>query len=64
MIKREPIDQSLAYVYARGYFDGRTYGYEKTHQEWMTDEERQIYREAYERGVSDYCELDESESAA
>jgi len=52
-------DYTLAYVYARGYYDGRNYGYEDTGQEWMTDEERHIYQTGYERGVSDYCEIDE-----
>lgn len=63
MIKRE-MDYTLAYVYARGYYDGRTHGYEDSLQEWFVDDEREAYQAGYDKGVSDYCEHDEPKSAA
>ena len=52
-------DYNLAYVYARGYFDGRANGYENTPLDWMTPEEVGIYGHGYDCGVADYCEFDE-----
>jgi len=57
------MNYTIHYVYARGYFDGRTHGYEDSLQEWFTDEERGAYMEGYDRGVSDYCALDEGKQA-
>ena len=56
-------DFSLAYVYARGYHDGRANGCQ-TDLEWMTPEEVGIYGRGYDKGVSDYQEYDEPKSAA
>ena len=53
-------NSALAYVYARGYFDGRANGW--TDIEWMTPEEVGIYAEGYDRGVTDYCQYDEPEA--
>jgi hypothetical protein len=47
----------LAYAYALGYYDGRSKGVEDN--QFTFDDERQAYTEGYERGVTDYCELDE-----
>ena len=57
------MNYTIAYTYARGYFDGRTHGYEESLQEWFTDEERSAYIEGYDKGVSDYCALDEEKQA-
>lgn len=57
------MNYTIHYVYARGYYDGRTHGYEESLQEWFTDEERSAYMEGYDRGVSDYCEFDEEKQA-
>jgi hypothetical protein len=54
-------DFNMAYVYARGYFDGRSNGVRETNLDWMTPEEVGIYSNGYDRGVTDYCELDEPE---
>lgn len=53
-------DYSLAYIYARGYYDGRVNGYESTDLDWMTPEEVGIYARGYDRGVADFCEFDEN----
>lgn len=47
-------DFDLAYIYARGYFDGRVNGYEGTDLDWMTPEEVGIYARGYDRGVADF----------
>lgn len=51
------MNHSLAYAYALGYYDGRSKGVEVNCFE--ADEYRLAYTEGYERGVTDYCELDE-----
>ena len=51
-------DSALAYVYARGYFDGRVNGYEDTDLDWMTPEEVGIYAQGYDKGVADFSDLD------
>lgn len=53
------MNYSLAYVYARGYFDGRAQGYTDMDKDWMTDQEKEVFEEGFQRGVSDYCEFDE-----
>lgn len=45
-------NSALAYVYARGYFDGRVNS--TTTLDWMTPKEVGIYAEGYDRGVSDH----------
>jgi hypothetical protein len=57
------MNYTIAYTYARGYFDGRTYGYEASLQEWFNEEERAAYLEGYDKGVTDYCEYDEGKQA-
>ena len=62
--KMNRFNYALAYVYARGYFDGRANGSGNTPLDWMTPEEVGIYAEGYDRGVSDYCQIDNPEAAA
>lgn len=52
-------DFNKAYVFARGYFDGRANGNKETPLDWMTPEEVGIYGAGYDRGISDFCEFDE-----
>lgn len=59
MINRKP-DYAMAYVYARGYHDGRVKGWCDTEIEWMTPEEVGVYAQGYDKGVADYCDLDEN----
>lgn len=51
-------DYSLAYIYARGYYDGRVNGCEETDLDWMTPEEVGIYAKGYDRGVADFEDFD------
>ena len=51
------MNYSLMYAYALGYHDGRTVGVEDN--QFEADEYRLAYSEGYQRGVTDYCELDE-----
>lgn len=55
---------AMHYVYARGYHDGRSKGWCDTPIEWMNEEEKLAYSEGYDKGVSDYCDLDELKSTA
>lgn len=55
-------DFNLAYVYARGYHDGRVNGW--TDLEWMTPEEVGIYGRGYDKGVLDYNQYDEPKATA
>ena len=57
------MNYTIAYTYARGYYDGRAKGEEAPLPNWFNDEERHAYRSGYERGVSDYCEFDEGDQA-
>ena len=44
------------YAYARGYYDGRTFGLEQN--PWDSNSNPELYatyRDGYDRGVSDYC---------
>ena len=43
------------YAYALGYYDGRTNGVENAPNE---DSARMYYILGFDRGVTDYCELD------
>ena len=56
-MKRFDFDHGIAYAYALGYFDGRSKGVDCNH--FMCPYEHYAYGQGYERGVSDYCELDE-----
>lgn len=47
------------YWYARGYFDGRSVGITDEDLTDYADADRQAYKDGYDRGVTDYCELDE-----
>lgn len=55
-------DYNKAYVYARGYYDGRASGATQTDLDWMTPEEVGIYGAGYDRGVTDYCQYDDPEA--
>ena len=57
------MNYTIAYTYARGYYDGRTHGYEASLQKWFNEEERAAYLEGYDKGVTDYCEYDEGKQA-
>ena len=46
-------DYSLAYVYARGYYDGRA-NCKIADLSWMTDEERNIYGRGFNAGIDDF----------
>ena len=49
---------SNEYLYALGYYDGRSYG---DHSEWACENEftrTHSYRQGYDSGVADYCLLD------
>jgi len=60
---RTDADFTIAYTYARGYYDGRSKGWCDTPIEWMNDNEKHAYNEGYDKGVADYCELDEKAAA-
>ncbi len=62
MIERNKLFTS-EYVYARGYYDGRTKGWCDTPIEWMNDTEKHTYNEGFDKGVADYCEFDERGAA-
>ena len=47
-------DRSTHLAYAFGYKDGYCEGVEDNPYGWDS-EERQFYKEGYERGVTDYC---------
>jgi hypothetical protein len=52
-------DFDLAYIYARGYYDGRVNGYEYTNIGWMSPVEVAIYARGYDRGVADFDQYGE-----
>ena len=54
-------DYSLAYIYARGYFDGRTNDSIDTPLDWMTPEEVGIYGTGYNKGIDDFEKLEGAE---
>jgi hypothetical protein len=43
------------YAYALGYYDGRTNGVENAP---IDEKKRVVYIMGFDRGVSDYCEID------
>ena len=45
-------DYSLAYIYARGYYDGRSKG-SLSDLTWMNDKELEIYGEGFNAGIDD-----------
>lgn len=69
--------RQMAYWYARGYYDGRTFGNEESqnkstdglrlgrsssHDGRDVDALRHAYRQGYDTGVTDYCEMDIEEA--
>ena len=53
------------YWYARGYYDGRHHGYEASFS-WIEGREAEIkaaYKQGYDCGVADYCDMDTEEAA-
>ena len=54
LLKWSAHDYDLGYIYARGYYDGRSRGDTDMDKSWMTDEEQNIFNAGYDRGVSDY----------
>lgn len=53
------MNREQAYAYALGYYDGRSKGTENN--PYGNDRLRHAYDEGYERGVADYCDLDETD---
>ena len=53
-------DYDKAYIYARGYYEGRANGDWREELTWMTPEEVAIFGQGYDRGVVDYHNYDES----
>ena len=61
------MNKEQLYWFARGYHEGRVVGagveegYDAINgrEENETDRLRHAYRQGYDRGVSDYCDLDE-----
>ncbi len=49
-------DYNLAQAYALGYYHGRAVGTEN--DPYVSDDLRFLYSEGYQRGVTDYCDLD------
>jgi len=48
------------YAYALGYFQGRKEGFfENPTYDLMTDKDKQLFKQGYDAGVTDYCNLDE-----
>ena len=66
-MNKQQMDAAAIYWYARGYHDGRVVGtgveegYDAINgrEENETDRLRHAYRQGYDCGVSDYCDLDE-----
>ena len=55
------------YWYARGYYDGRTVGVSDDLKELDGDKDaanRAAYKQGYDCGVTDYCEMDIKEDKA
>ncbi len=55
------MNRNIAYWYARGYFDGREFGEERSLSHLKQDEEalRKAYRDGYMSGAFDYIALRE-----
>lgn len=49
-----------AYWFARGYYDGRTFGNEASSEavDGWSEEVRLAYKQGYDIGVADYAEMD------
>ena len=49
-----------AYWFSRGYYDGRTFGNEESQDavDAWSEEIRLAYKQGYDIGVADYCEMD------
>ena len=56
-------DYNMAYVFARGYYEGRANGDWKDDLSWMTQDEIVMFGRGYDRGVSDYHSYDEEKRA-
>jgi len=53
------------YWFARGYYDGRSYGNEQSAANLYDDESKHFYKRGYDCGVVDYCAIaHEDEEAA
>jgi hypothetical protein len=54
------LNRKEAYWFARGYYDGRTFGNQKSlnEVEGWSDEVRLAYKQGYDIGVTDYAEID------
>lgn len=59
--------RDYTYWFARGYFDGRTYGNQEMEltpelrdelHAIYADVARHAYKNGYDKGVSDYCDID------
>ena len=58
-------DRSIAYAFARGYYDGRSIGVESNPYDGQSDPQfHSAYRDGYEWGVSDYCRENHPEDEA
>lgn len=53
-------DFNLKLYFARGYYDGRSKGWEDIDYDPLTDYEKEAYGQGYDAGVTDYCLLDEN----
>ena len=45
------------YWFARGYYDGRSYGSEQSTDTLYDDQSKHFYKRGYDCGVFDYCAL-------
>ena len=59
LLKWGSADWDLAYIFARGYYDGRMTGGTDMDKDWMTAAELEAFNWGYDRGVSDYHNYDE-----
>lgn len=63
---KHDLNRKEAYWFARGYYDGRAFG-SKESQEFVdawSEEIRLAYKQGYDIGVADHCEMDIEEDAA
>jgi hypothetical protein len=54
------LSRKEAYWFARGYYDGRTFGNKESLDalDGWSDEVRLAYKQGYDIGVADYAEID------
>ena len=54
------LNRKEAYWFARGYYDGRTFGNQESLDavDGWSDEVRLAYKQGYDIGVADYVEMD------